>query len=271
MIFGNAAWGFRETPIEEQFKITADMGLKELELGIANAPDDIPLDVSKKELEGVKKLSEKYGVKISCAATGDDFTTGTDDIEKLKKVINICEKLGVKYLRIFAGFTALEEVKNFDVMISALKEVCIYAAEKGIVPVIETHGGVNGTPDGVEHFMSTTTDLETLKKIFSLLPENARICFDPANLYAVGIKNPASFYEEIKEKVAYAHFKDFKSLASGHLKPSYCGDSDMDWKAILKAMKGFDGICMFEYENTVDIREGLEKSYAFIKNLTKEV
>ena len=248
MIFGNAAWGFRETPLEEQFKITADLGLKELELGIANAPRDIPLDVSENELENVKKLSEKYGVKISCAATGDDFTTGTDDIEKLKKVILICEKLGVKYLRIFAGFTALEEVTD----------------EKF---VIETHGGVNGFDDGVEHFMSTTTNIETLKKIISLLPGNTRLCYDPANLYAVGIEKPESFYDEIKDKVAYAHFKDLKKLPSGHFKPSFCGDSDMDWKTILKAMKGFEGICMFEYENTDDIKEGLEKSYKYIKSL----
>ena len=269
MIFGNAAWGFRETPLEEQFKITADLGLKELELGIANAPRDIPLDVSENELENVKKLSEKYGVKISCAATGDDFTTGTDDIEKLKKVILICEKLGVKYLRIFAGFTALEEVtdEKFDIMVKALNEVCLYAAEKNVVPVIETHGGVNGFDDGVEHFMSTTTNIETLKKIISLLPGNTRLCYDPANLYAVGIEKPESFYDEIKDKVAYAHFKDLKKLPSGHFKPSFCGDSDMDWKTILKAMKGFEGICMFEYENTDDIKEGLEKSYKYIKSL----
>ena len=267
MKFGNAAWGFRETPLEMQFKITAEMGLPELELGIANAPNDIPLTASDDELAKIKKMSENYGVKISCAATGDDFTTGTEDIAKIKKVIDICKKLGVKYLRIFAGFTALKDVndKKFDTMTLALKEVCEYADAKGVVPVIETHGGVNGFEDGVEHFMSTTTDLETLKKILSLLPENARVCFDPANLYAVGFKNPESFYNEIKEKVAYAHFKDFKKLPSGHLKPSYCGDSDMDWNAVLTAMKDFDGICMFEYENTEDIADGLKKSYKYIK------
>ena len=50
MIFGNAAWGLRETPIEEQFKITSEMGLKCLEIGIANAPMDIQLDVADEEI-----------------------------------------------------------------------------------------------------------------------------------------------------------------------------------------------------------------------------
>lgn len=268
MKFGNAAWGFRETHLEEQFKITADMGLSALEIGIANAPKDIPLDVTDAELFKVKELSEKYGVKIISAATGDDFTVSTDDVEKVKRVIDICEKLEIPNLRIFAGFTAIGDVTEemFESMILSLCEVCNYAKEKGVVPVIETHGGVNGFDDGVEHFASTTTNLESLKKMMSKLPDNARICYDPANLFAVG-ENPVDFYKEIKEKVAYCHFKDFKKLSSGHIKPSFCGDSNMDWNAILDAMSDFDGYCFFEYENTEDIEQGLQKCYDYVRGI----
>ncbi len=271
MRYGNAAWGLRETPLEEQFKITADMGLDILEIGIVNAPDDIPLDVTEERLSEIVQMSEKHGVKMLAGATGNDFTTGTEDIPKIKRVIDICKSLGVKYLRIFAGFTALEAVseKAFETMLKSLTEVCEYAKNKGVVPVIETHGGVDGYDDGVEHFASTTTDINSLKKIINALPDNARICFDPANLYAVGIKNPEKFYAEIKDKVAYAHFKDFADVPSGHIKPSYCGDSDMDWDAILDAMCDFDGFALFEYENTEDIKEGLVKSYNYIKERTR--
>ena len=268
MVFGNAAWGFRETPLEEQFKITSEMGLPELELGIANAPMDIPVDISDEELLKIKKTAEKYWIKLTCAATGNDFTTGTEDTAKIKKVIDICSKAEIRFLRIFAGFTPLAGVTDaaFAQMIKALSEVCRYAEEKNVVPVMETHGGVDGYDDGVIHIPSVTTDLETLKIILSLIPDNARVCFDPANLFAVGITNPNEFYKEIKDKVAYAHFKDFKKLPTGRLKPSFCGDSDMNWKAILEEMRDFDGICMFEYENTEDIKEGLRKSYDYIKN-----
>ncbi len=219
MKFGNAAWGFRKTPLSEQFKITAEMGLDAIEIGIANAPGDIPLDVSDTAIDNIKEMSQSYGVKMIAAATGNDFTLGADDVEKVKKVINICQKLEIPYLRIFAGFTAIEKVTEeiYKSMISSLCIVCNYAKEKGVVPVIETHGGVNSFDDGVEHFVSTTTELETLKKIISHVPDNARICYDPANLFAVG-KDPADFYKQIKDKVAYAHFKDFKKLPSGHIK-----------------------------------------------------
>lgn len=269
MKFGNAAWGLRETPLEEQFKITAEMGLDVLEIGIANAPMDIALDVTDAELENIKAMANRYGIKMACAATGNDFTTGTGDIAKVKRVIDICKVLGIGMVRIFAGFTPLAEVTDemFNTMIDSLKEVCEYAEKEGVTPVIETHGGVDGYDDGVEHIMSTTTDLETIKRIFAALPSNARICYDPANLYAVGVKHPEEFYNEIKDKVAYAHLKDFAPVPSGHIKPSYCGASDMDWKAILRAMSDFDGVALFEYENTEDIEEGLQNCFKYISSI----
>lgn len=278
MIFGNAAWGLRETPLKEQLRITRDMGLKVLELGIANAPNDVPLDVTYEELTEIKELAAEYGVILMCAATGNDFTVGQEgtaaclnhpDVEKLRRVIDICAELGISYLRIFAGFTALDDVTEevFGYMLESLKAVCVYAEEKGVIPVVETHGGVNGFFDGVEHFHSTTTVMASLKHIMDRLPDNAKICYDPANLYAVNHKRPELFYEVFRERIGYAHFKDFKKLPSGHLKPSYCGDSEMNWTVILEAMKDFDGVALFEYENIEDVEVGLRKSHAYINNL----
>lgn len=163
MLFGNASWGFRETPLEKQLEITADMGLNILELGIANAPKDIPLDVTDDELLNVKSLFRKYGVKLMCAATGNDFTTGgRDDVIKVKRVVDICSKLSVKYLRIFAGFAPVAEVtgEKWDTMISCLNEVYKYAENKKVILAVETHGGVNAFDDGSEHFYSTSTDVK---------------------------------------------------------------------------------------------------------------
>lgn len=268
MIYGNAAWGFRETPLEEQFRITRDMGLTALELGIANAPMDVPLEVTDHELTRIKALEDQYGVRLLCAATGNDFTTGNNDIAKIKRVIDICAALEIPMLRIFAGFTAKENVTEgtFQSVLESLTEVCHYGEAKGIIPVIETHGGVNGFDDGVEHFESVTTDMDSLTRILSALPNNTRICFDPANLYAVGHSHPEQFFETFRDKVAYAHFKDFASLPSGHLKPSHCGDSQMDWEPILRTMADFPGAAMFEYENVEDVEAGLRRSYEYIKN-----
>ena len=270
MKFGNASWGFRELSMEEQLKITHDMGLGYLELGIANAPKDLPLSVSQEELEQVKVLYEKYDVELLYAATGNDFTTGNkDDVDKIRKVIDICEKLGVKYLRIFSGFSPVEEVvdQRWDNMITCIKEVNDYAQSHGVYLVIETHGGVNEYEDGVEHFMSTSAHTETLYKMLRELPETVKVNFDPANLWAVGIRHPEEVYESCMERVAMVHLKDFEPLPSGHVKPAVCGASEMDWKAIMEALKGYEGVALFEYENTENVKEGSMQCYAYINTI----
>ena len=271
MRFGNASWGLRETPLRKQFEITRNMGLDILEIGIANAntQGEIPLDVSDEKIKEILSISDEYGVKMLCAATGGDFTVNNDDVPKVKKVIDICSKLNIKFLRIFTGFTPLTDITNniFDMMIKSLCEVCDYAKLNHVIPVIETHGAVNGYDDGVEHITSTSTDIETFKKILSLIPDNARVCFDPSNLYAVGINEPEKVYTELKEKIVYAHFKDFEVLQSGHLKPSFCGNSKLNWISVLDAMKDFDGFTVFEYENTEDVEVGLQRCFNYIAKL----
>ena len=266
--YGAAAWGFRETPLEEQFKITKNLGLKALELGIANAPNDIQLDASDEALEQMKELATKYGIDISCAATGNDFTVGSGDVQKIKTVMDICTKLGVKNLRVFTGFTPISEMNDEkrDNAKTALKEVCTYGEKLGITIAIETHGAVQGFDDGVLHIASSSTDIDYLYSIMEGLPSNAKICYDPANLSAVG-EDALAVYHRICDKICYAHYKEFAKLPSGHLKPTYCGAGMIDWKTIKDAMKDFDGYVFFEYENTEDIEAGLERSRDYINEV----
>ena len=108
MIFGNASWGFRETPLEEQLRITKDMGLTVLELGIANAPKDVPLSVSDEEISRVISLYDKYGIDLCCAATGNDFSNGDkNDVPKVKKTAHLLKVCcNFLFCRIFLGSAA---------------------------------------------------------------------------------------------------------------------------------------------------------------------
>ena len=268
MIYGNASWGLREEPLENQLKITADMGLSLLELGIANAPKDLPLGADDAELERVKDLYRKYGVSLDCAATGNDFTASCDDVEKIKKVIGMCRKLGVKILRIFAGFTPYAEVvgDKWDSMVSCLNEVYDYAKGTGVTLTVETHGAVNEYADGVEHVNSVTTVADTLKKLIEQVPD-IRFNYDPANLYAVGIKNPNETLSIIADRVKCVHMKDFVTLKPRRLKPAACGESDMDWTEILKGLSSFDCPALFEYEVPGDVADGLKRCYEYILNM----
>lgn len=269
MIFGNASWGFRELPLEKQLEITEKMGLQVLELAIANAPNDLSDDADDRELERIRALYQKHHVKLLCAATGNDFTAGsTADLEKLRKVIDICAKLKICYLRIFAGFSPVNDVRGerFEILLDCLKKCCDYAESLGVTLTVETHGGVIGHRDGVEHIMSVTTELATLKSILNAVPKLA-VNYDPANLYAVGIADQAAFFQAIKDRIKCVHLKDFVKLPSGHLRPAACGDSDFDWKAVMKNLRDFDGPCLFEYELPESITEGSKKCKSYIEGL----
>lgn len=269
MRFGNASWGFRETALEDQLRITHQMGLSLLELGIANAPNDLPLSITDEEIEEVKRLFGKYEVELFCAATGNDFTYGNaDDLPKLKRVVDICEKLGIKILRIFAGFSPVEEVveERWECMIRCLTEIADYS--KNVVLAIETHGGVNGYEDGVLHFHSTSSKPEALERMLAQLPVSVKVNFDPANLWAVGIQSPQSLYAAIKDRVAIVHLKDFVTLPSGHMKPAACGESDMNWCEIMATLNP-DIPMLFEYENVEDVGDGLMRCHQFINEIIK--
>ena len=244
LTLGYASWGFRETPLEKQLQIASRDGINLIELGIHGHENDfLQLSPSNDQIEWVKNLFKKYNVKLLCASTGNEFTSEShsecyEAVKNVKNVVETCAKLGVKYLRIFAGFTAVEEVKGerYDRLISCLNDVYAYAENYGVTLVVETHGGVNGFDDGVLHFASVSTKIETVKDLISKV-KGIKFNFDPANLSAVGETDLVSYYNEISSVVEYLHLKDFKTLESGHLLPTYMGNGSVNWQELLPVLK----------------------------------
>lgn len=269
---GAAAWGFRELSLEEQLKLCKKLGFSCLELGIANAPRDVPVDAAEEQLKEIVKLYQSYGIELTCAATGNDFTLLDaeeikEQVEKVKKAIDICKTAGILYLRIFAGFSPVYEVigERWEYMIQALNEAAAYAESQGVVLAIETHGGVNGFEDGVEHFASVSTETETLEKMLRELKESVMFVFDPANLAAAGHEELVAQYNLLKERIAYMHVKNFKLLPSGHLDPAAAENGILDWEKFLSESGFYTGAYLVEYEKTDTIEQGSRESMESLK------
>jgi len=277
MKIGNASWGFRETPLEKQLEITQNMGLDLLELGIGGHENDfLQLDASDQDILKVKKIFRQYKVKLFCASTGNDFTSGNENecleaMENVKKTIDVAERLGIENLRIFTGFSPVEEVigARWDFMIKMLNEVLKYGQEHNVLPAIETHGGVEEYLDGIRHFDSTTTVEEKLDKLFSELKYPLAIVFDPANLGAVGMSEDGiiSLYQKLLPKIAYFHLKDFALTLAGAIKPCACGEGKLNWSILWKTLKDSPCPGVIEYELTEDIEEGLERTLKYLKKV----
>lgn len=266
---GAAAWGFRELDLEEQLKLCQRLGFSSLELGIANAPKDVPLDATDEEIQKVRELYQKYQMPLWCAATGNDFTVVQaveEQIQKIKKVILICEKAGISYLRIFAGFSAIGEVtgERWKEMIRAINETADFAKEHQVIPAVETHGGVNAFPDGVVHFASVTTDYTALEKLLKEIRGNVLFVFDPANLAAAGEKDPLRVFRLLKDRIAYMHLKNFIKLPSGHLNPAPLGPGVFDWNAFVSRIGEWQGRYMIEFEKPEILERGCQESIDYL-------
>jgi sugar phosphate isomerase/epimerase len=276
MKFGNASWGFRETPLERQFEITRNMKLEILELGIAgHANDYLQADATDDEIAKVKELFSKYGMKPLCASTGNDFTLPDEEacmqeLDRVKQAVDIASLIRIKHIRIFAGFSPADKVtgKRWERQIECIKNAVDYAAPKNVVIAVETHGGVEGVSGGVKHYHSTSSKPDTLFKIIDEVGEGLGVVFDPANLGAVGLNNREiiEIYRKLEKRISYMHLKDFKIVESKNpqaqsaLLPCACGEGQLNWQLLLEAFSPFCGYGVLEYEQVEDIEEGLKRT-----------
>ncbi|HBE02825.1 MAG TPA: hypothetical protein DC049_10185, partial [Spirochaetia bacterium] len=220
MKLGNAAWGFRQTPLDKQLKITSAMGLALLEFNINNpAENSIALKATDDEIETVRRLYKKYNIELLCAASGNDFTRPKEDdnyteLRRCFDIVMLAEKLGIKKIRFFAGFSALKEVKGkrFSCMIKCLNDLCGFAADHNVSISLETHGGVDTVPGGVRHFPTVSTDQAGIKSMLAKMDSRIMFNYDPSNLLAAG-SDPLEIWDIIKDRVDYMHLKDFIPVA----------------------------------------------------------
>lgn len=275
--WGLACWGLRETPLDGQLAMAKRLGMSLLELGIGGHGNDfIQLDATPERLAECRAKFAAAGVVLECGSTGNDFTAADPaavaaSVESVKNAIRLGSLLGVKMLRIFAGFSPVAEVTQdrWRRQVAALREVYLYGAGYGVLPVVETHGGVEGRPGGeCHHTMSTSTSMEAVKRMAGEVP-GLRLNYDPANLVAAGVE-PVGFLREFRKIVAYCHLKDFVNRpGTDAWRPAACGEGGMDWGAIFGVLGEFGGPMLFEYEVPADVEDGFRRSLTYIQKIKK--
>ncbi|MBQ9502260.1 MAG: sugar phosphate isomerase/epimerase [Lentisphaeria bacterium] len=270
MKLGLAAWGLRELAHEEKFALAAKLGVKLLEISVSGHPNDfLQQDAGEAEIRETRRLAEKYGIDISAACTGNDFTLAGDlapQIETVERAVATAAGIGSGVLRIFAGFTSDSEMdeNRFSAMLDALKCVRNTAGKCGVTLAVETHGGVacGGAPGTVRHFASVSTRIDTIDRI---LETGVSLLYDPANLNAAGVHEPERFFARYSSRVADVHLKDFRAVPGG-LVPCACGQGGLDWKKLMHALKDYSGPALIEYELPGDVARGMRESLDFLRS-----
>ena len=272
--------GVTQTGEYNQFTIiqkAKDMGFDAIEF-----VDIIPHDEST-PVEYAKKLRAecaRVGLPVSNFTFGADFINCPDihaEIERVKSMVDMADILGAKSLRHDAtvGKPGVSFDKVLPVLADACRQVTEYAAQKGIVTMVENHG----------FFCQDSRRVEQLYNAVDH-PNFGLLC-DMGNFLCAD-ENPAESFGIVAPYARYVHAKDFhiksadqsnpgagffQSRNGTYLRGAIIGHGNVPVKHCLTALKraGYQGSIAIEFEGMEATLKALEIGLANLRRYIAEV
>lgn len=220
--------------------------------------------------ERLGKEAEKQNIAVSNFTFGADFINGSNgdtkaEIKRVKRMIDAAEIAGAKSVRHDVIYS-LERCRAFGfalpVLAEACREVCDYAAEKGIRTMVENHGYICQDSLRVEQLFN-----EVDHPNFGLLVDMGNfLCADEDPARAVSLVAPYAFYVHAKDFIVKpASDADpgrgfFKSRAGNYLRGTIVGQGNVPVRQCISILKsaGYDGFVAIEFEGMENALEAME-------------
>ena len=268
---GCGEWGFRELPLEEHFRLAGELGFRYLEFGIGGGqPGRLSEQPHAAEVAGLRELGRRHGLATPFCCVENDFTLPEADahaamLDKVLEQARAAADCGATHLRVFAGFTALEDMDEacWARMLDGLARTDALCEQLGMAVSIETHGGIRFLEDGAAvHTNTCTTDPQGLARMLREMPARVGFNFDPGNIKAVRPEDATCCLDVIDERINYCHLKDWRRQGDGWVATAV-GEDDLDYAALLTRMS-FGGVYLIEYEPTHDVVDGIRRSLAHL-------
>jgi sugar phosphate isomerase/epimerase len=201
-------------------------------------------------LASLRRFAYRNGMPFSGAAIGTDMcqpdaAKRRDELEKIRKWVDATEILGASHLRVFGGELppGSTDEQGIQWVVETMKPACDYAAGKGVIIGIESHGGITSKAANI---------VSILKQVDSPF---AGCNLDVANFQ----ENPYEQIEACLPYASHAHIRDFYGESKKPL------DLDRVWQSFAKA--GYRGYLSAEYEGTEDPMTGVPRLIDKIKAL----
>jgi L-ribulose-5-phosphate 3-epimerase len=211
-------------------------------------------------IERVEAASARTGVPVSGLCMAASFIGGsagerTAQIEGVKRHVDLCVRLGAKFLRhdvvpwAYRLTDTAEFEREFPGIVAACREITEYAAAKGVVTSVEDHGFFMNGADRV------------LRLIHAVDHPNFRFTVDVGNFLCVD-DNPDVATRRGLPFASFVHLKDFyvrqtepgpgwlKTHGGQFIRGSIFGFGDLDTRGLLRSVvaSGYDGFVSLEYE-----------------------
>jgi sugar phosphate isomerase/epimerase len=254
LFVGCCAYSFRKYLASGQMSME-DFILKGVELGV-HGVDITTYWLKSTEpayLISLRHLAYKNAMPFSGAAIGTDMcqpdpVKRSEELAKIKAWVDHTELLGASHLRVFGGELppGASDEQGIQWVVETMKPACDYAATKGIILGIESHGGITSKASNI---------VEILRRVDS---PYAGCNLDISNF-------PENPYPQIEACIPYAthtHVRDFYGEQKTPL------DLDRVWQMFAKG--GYKGYMSVEYEGDEDAMTGVPKLLAKMRLLCKK-
>jgi sugar phosphate isomerase/epimerase len=204
-------------------------------------------------LLSLRRLAYRNGMPFSGAAIGTnmcqpDAAKRAQEITKIKKWVDATYTLGASHLRVFGGELpkGTSDEQGIQWVVETMTPACDYAATKGVILGIESHGGITSKASNI---------VEILRRVNSPYAGcNLDIRHFP--------ENPYLQIEACIPYATHAHIGDYYGERKEPL--------ELDRIFQMFARAGYRGYMSAEYEAEEDAMTGVPKLLGRIKNLCKK-
>lgn len=280
--------GTPEYTVTEAIKLFHDIGIDGAEIVIQDGYcSGISCACSEEELAEVKRAATEHNIEISCLTPYNSYFDSLDDqvrtaeIDAICNVINACEYLGARFIRIYGGNQPAGDTTNLPErrakLVEAMRILGERAAAKNVTLIIENH------------FNTMAVSAQDSADLISEINHpNVRILYDQANLTFTEKEDYQEAIAIQQQYVAYMHIKDlvfkegvgFNSSAVSHpdeeernVYTKIVGEGIVPWPEIIKLVRehGYDGWLSLEYErrwhptDIPDASVGMKQSADYLK------
>jgi len=256
-----------ELDVFEALRFFHSIGLDGVEIVVqSDYKSGIPYEADDALLFEIKEAADLLQLEVAALTpylnkyNDLDESIRQNEIQMLKRVIDMARVLGATGIRIYGGAFRDDETdpndEKFHQLVKSLQECGDYATPFGICLNIENHFGT-----------MTTTACDTMRVIRAVNRKNVGVLYDQANLAFLPAEECEEAIKLQSDAIHYVHVKDltyrggkpgrFRSDSVSHISEEirtvysrFPGDGVLDWPDILGRLKksGYDGWLSLEYE-----------------------
>lgn len=232
--------GCTESSMDEIMALAARFGIGRLEIrGVGGVMSNASIpDFAPDAVEKTRARLEDNGLKpvvlgTSCAFHSEEKLNAA--VREGRESIDIAAALGVPYIRVFGNKLVGDRDECTARVISGIRDLCLYAADKGVTVLLEVHGDFN--------------TVETLTPIVTALGGNKSfgLVWDVAHSHRVYHDGWREFYSAMRPYIRHVHIKDVRDADNALV---LTGEGDIPIIDIVRALlaDGYAGYFSLEWE-----------------------